>query len=187
MSDSSPSNRLLRVFLCHGSEDKPVVRGVYHRLRDDGVNPWFDEQDILPGQDWDLEIKSAVRSSDAILVCLSPTSVSKSGYVQKEIKFALDAADEKPDGTLFIIPVKLEECEVPRRLSQWQWVQYSDTEGYSRIIRALRVRATQCDLRVVPGDGIERTVQPVQPSSGTVIYETADLQGLLRRAKDGDI
>ena len=45
----------------------------------------------------------------------------KSQYIQKEIKFALDVADEQPEGTIFLIPTKLEECDVPERLSQWQW------------------------------------------------------------------
>src|SRR5580693_2372912 len=98
------NNGLLKVFLCHGSEDKYFVRTVYDKLEKDGFNPWLDERDIVGGQDWDLEIKRAVRSSDAILVFLSNTSVSKSGYVQKEIKLALDVADEKPEGSIFIIP-----------------------------------------------------------------------------------
>ena len=103
-----PSRRELKAFLCHSSEDKPIVRELYSRLRQDGVNPWLDETDILPGQDWDMEIRLAVRDSDAILVCLSHSSVEKEGYIQKEIKFALDVADEKPEGTIFIIPIKLD-------------------------------------------------------------------------------
>jgi type I restriction enzyme M protein len=142
----------LKVFICHGSEDKPVIRELYSRLQGDGVKPWLDERDILPGQDWNAEIKRAARSSDCILVCLSSTSVGKSGYVQKEIKFALDVADEKPDGTIFIIPVKLGECDIPERLSRWQWVQFLQTDGYTNIMRSLRARATQCGLQV-PGGG----------------------------------
>jgi hypothetical protein len=49
-----------------------------------------------------------VRAADAILVCLSPDSINKEGYVQKEIKYALDVADEKPEGVIFFIPARLE-------------------------------------------------------------------------------
>ena len=50
---------LLLRSLCHGSEDKNRVRELYTDLREDGVNPWLDEREILPGQDWKLEIVTA--------------------------------------------------------------------------------------------------------------------------------
>ena len=107
MKETISVKRVLKTFLCHGSEDRSFVRDLYSRLRQDGVLPWLDETDILPGQDWDMEIRIAVRNSDVILVCVSCSSVGKEGYFQKEIKFALDVAEEKPDGTIFIIPIKL--------------------------------------------------------------------------------
>jgi hypothetical protein len=137
---AAPS-RALRVFLCHASDDKPSVRRLYHQLRADGIDPWLDEEELLPGQDWRLEIAKAVRDSDAVLVCLSRGSVTKAGYVQKEIKFALDVADEQPEGTIFIIPLRLEKCKVPERLSRWQWVDLFSERGYKRLILALEVRA----------------------------------------------
>jgi hypothetical protein len=39
--------------------------------------------------------------------------VTKEGYVQREIRRAIEVAEEKPEGTIFIVPVKLEECDVP--------------------------------------------------------------------------
>jgi hypothetical protein len=66
----SPSPHRLRVFLCHASDDKPAVRRLYRRLKDDGFDLWLDEEDLLPGQDWELEISRAVRRSDMIIVCL---------------------------------------------------------------------------------------------------------------------
>ena len=56
------SLRALRVFLCHASSDKPAVRELYQRLRTDGIDAWLDEEDLLPGQDWQYEIPKAVRA-----------------------------------------------------------------------------------------------------------------------------
>ena len=64
-----------------------------------------------------------MKNSQAVLVCLSNNAITKEGYVQKEIKYALDVADEKPEGVIYLIPVKLEPCQVPGRLSKWQWVK----------------------------------------------------------------
>jgi hypothetical protein len=117
------------------------VRELYARLRADGIDTWLDEEDLLPGQDWDAEIRKAIRGCCVVIVCLSSSSVSRTGYLQKEIRFVLDAADEKPEGTIFLIPARLEAaCEIPERLRRWQWVDLFDERGYERLMRALEVR-----------------------------------------------
>ena len=135
------SVRKLKVFLCHSSGDKPAVRTLYQRLCADDIEPWLDEEDLLPGQKWEQEIPQAVRAADAILVCLSRSSITKEGYVQKEIMEALDAAKEKPEGTIFLIPLRLEGCEIPDRLKGWQVGNLFEERGYEKLLRALRVRA----------------------------------------------
>ena len=135
------------VFLCHSSADKKMVRQLYKRLKAEGFLPWLDEEDLVAGQDWEYEIKKAVRETDVVLVCLSRNSVSKAGFVQKEIKYALDVADEQPEGSIFIVPLKLEECDVPQRLSRWHWIEYFAPEAHDRLIRALRARSNAAPRR----------------------------------------
>jgi hypothetical protein len=140
-----PEPRKLRVFLCHASQDKPIVRELYQRLNAEGwIDPWLDEEKLLPGQDWNMEIEKAVESADVVVVFLSKNSITKEGYIQKEIKKALDKADEKPDETIFIIPLKIEECEVPRRLAKWQWVEFfpnsNKFEAINRLLSSFRKR-----------------------------------------------
>jgi len=131
----------MSVFLCHSSGDKSLVRFLYQRLSSDGFSPWLDKEKLLPGQNWEFEIKSAIESAGAILVCLSRASVTKEGFLQREIKIVLDKADEKAEGTIFLIPVRLEECDLPDRLAKWQWVDLFEDTGYDRLVRALRARA----------------------------------------------
>ncbi|MEV4515143.1 toll/interleukin-1 receptor domain-containing protein [Dactylosporangium sp. NPDC049525] len=128
-----------RIFLCHSSFDKPSVRQLYRRLSADGFEPWLDEEDLLPGQDWELEITSAIKQSRAVIVCLSQESTQKTGFVQREIRFALDAADERPEGSIFIIPARLERCPTPQRLMKWHWVDLYKDNGYSRLRSALAI------------------------------------------------
>ncbi|WP_435549973.1 toll/interleukin-1 receptor domain-containing protein [Desulfobacterium sp. N47] len=137
----------LQVFLCHSSGDKAAVRKLHDDILTLGFNPWLDELRLLPGQDWKVEIKKAIRKTDVVIVCLSNKSVTKSGFVQAEIKYALDVADEQPEGTIFIIPLRLEECKVPDRLSQWQWVDYYKENGRDQLQRALRTRAATLEFR----------------------------------------
>ena len=142
--------RPLKVFLCHASGDKPPVRELYKRLVSEGVDAWLDQEKLLPGQDWRMEIPRAVREADVVVICLSNKSITKEGYIQKEIKFALDSAEEKPEGTIFLIPARLEECAVPERLSRWQWVDLYEENGFIKLLRSLKLRADKVDATVEP-------------------------------------
>jgi len=142
--------RKLRIFLCHSSQDKTIVRELYQRLLAEGwLDPWLDEEKLLPGQNWDMEIEKAVETTDIVIVCLSKNSVSKEGYIQRELKFVLDIALEKPEDTIFIIPLRLEDCEPPRRLRVWQYANYfpaSERENsFVRLLASLKNRAISID------------------------------------------
>lgn len=154
----------MQIFLCHSSGDKTAVRGLYERLLAESFDPWLDVEKLHGGQDWELEIKRAVRSSGVVVVCLSHESITKDGYVQKEIKFALDVADEKPEGTIFIIPLKLEECDVPDRLRKWQWIDYLHKDGFEKLRLALsRATASRAEPQAPPAPPLSRG-----PSSATM-------------------
>ena len=143
--------RPLKVFLCHASDDKPIVRELYRQLCAEGwLDVWLDEEKLLPGQEWDLEIEKAVEEADVVLICLSSRCVDKEGYIQKELRFVLNIADQKPEGAIFIIPIRLNDCPVPRRLRNWQYVDYFPKDrrkwAYERILQSLKLRAARLGL-----------------------------------------
>lgn len=156
--DEIGQRRQLKVFICHSSGDKPAVRDLYNRLRSaaDYISPWLDEEDLLPGQRWEDEIPKAVRRSDIVIVCLSKDSVNKRGYVQKEIKYALDVADEHPEDAIFLIPVRLEDCEVPERLKHLHYVNLHDIRGFERLLRTLQVCAEKLGIVEATGRAAEK-------------------------------
>ena len=134
--DLTPPAELL-VFLCHSSGDKAAVRHWDQRLRADGMATWLDETALLPGQDWDREIRAAVRRADIVIVFLSGDSLGKRGYVQKEIRHVLDVAEEQPADAIFLIPARLDACDVPERLNRWHWVDLHEQQGYERLLASL--------------------------------------------------
>jgi len=139
MSKGNKNN--FQIFLCHANDDKPTARILYDRLTKDYIDVWFDEENLLPGNEWEMEIPKAIRKSDIVLVLLSNHSVTKEGYVQKEIKFALEAANEKPEGAIFIIPLRLENCKVPQSLSKWHWVNYFEEKWLEKLMGSFEERA----------------------------------------------
>ncbi len=145
--------RKLHVFICHSSQDKPAVRELYKRLKaEPWIDPWLDEEKLLPGQDWEFEIEKALDVSDAVIVTLTKESVNKEGYIQKELRFVLDIALEKPEGTIFILPVRLEECEPPRKLRTYHYVDYFSPErrdwAYERLLASLELRANDLEINL---------------------------------------
>lgn len=169
----------LHVFLCHSSGDKESVRKLYKKLKSDGVYPWLDEENLLPGQDWQEEIAKAVHETDVVIVCLSNESINKKGFVQKEIKFALDIANEQPEGTIFIIPLRLEECIVPQRLSRLHWINFFEESGYQRLILALRSRATSLGITLQAISALQQVLDQGD-SSAIVSLETCEQDLKLR-------
>lgn len=169
-----PEPRKLRVFLCHASQDKPAVRELYRRLIDENwIDPWLDEEKLLPGQDWDMEIEKAVEAADTVIVCLSNRSVTKEGYIQRELKFVLDIALEKPEGTIFIIPLRLDDCDLPRRLRSWQYVDYFPVDrrewSYRRLLQSLKLRFDQAQ----PRKDADELTPAVDPSQAFIAEEKA--------------
>jgi TIR domain len=125
-------------FLCHSWGDKQQVRELYRRLTADGVRCWLDEENLIPGQDWEQEIRRALQNAGFVLACLSRASLTTNGFVRRELDYALDRADEQPAGTVYLIPVRLEPCEIPDRLHHLHHVDLFEPHGYVRLFQAIR-------------------------------------------------
>lgn len=131
----------LRVFLCHSSEDKAAVRELCTRLVKLDIDVWLDERKLIAGQAWEQEINHALREAHVVIVCLSHRSVMRKGYMQKELRNALEIAQEHPDGAVFIIPARLDDCAIPNGLRHLQWVNIYENDGYERLLESLTFRA----------------------------------------------
>ena len=136
----------LRVFLCHTTQDKPIIRQLSERLEAEGwIDPWVDEEKLVPGMDWNAEVEKAVSNSDAIIVCLSKHALPENKYIQRELKFVVDHALEKAHHPIFMIPIRLDDCEIPRHVQSWQYFDFSVYDGrrqaYNRLIKSLEIKA----------------------------------------------
>ncbi len=127
----------VQIFISYAREDQERVKQFYHRLVQAGFHPWLDREHILPGMKWEPIIKAALKRSDFALVCLSATSINKRGFLQKEIKEALEHAKEKLDDDIWLITARLDECDVPESLSAIQWVDLFEDDGWEQLLAAL--------------------------------------------------
>ena len=81
-----------------------------------------------------------MRESDIVVVCLSK-QFNQKGYRQNEVRIALEEANLQPQGEIFIIPARLEECDYLESLKQYHGVDLFEEDGYNRLMKALRLRA----------------------------------------------
>jgi len=136
-------NQSNTIFLAHANEDKQEVRRVRNLLEDHGLNTWFDENDLEPGERWRDTIPEAIKGAKAFLIFLSKKSIEKTGYVQNELRIALRFFEEKPLNTIFI-PVLLEDIPIPAvsmgtiNLSDYNAVRLFESDGTRRLIQALQ-------------------------------------------------
>jgi hypothetical protein len=126
-----------------------------------------------------MEIEKAVEDADAIIVCLSQGSITKEGYVQRELRIVLDYADYKPEGTLYLMPVRLEACEPPRRLRPWQYADYFEGQrerGLQRLLVSLQRRAASLGLNVdapAPPKDSQAKKPPAEEKKPVVVKPTS--------------
>ena len=99
------------VFISYAKEDQRFAERLYIDLTHAGVSVWMDPYDLLPGQPWEREIEKAISRSSYFIAVQSSRSVGKRGHVQKELRRALEVAEEYPEDKQFVIPVRIEECE----------------------------------------------------------------------------
>lgn len=112
-----------RLFLSYAREDAQAARKLYVELTARGLNVWLDQEALRPGQNWRVAVRQAIRESRYFLALLSQNSVSKVGYVQKELKDALDILEEHPITSVFIIPARLDDCTpADDRIRDLHWV-----------------------------------------------------------------
>jgi cold shock CspA family protein len=100
-----------QVFISYAKEDIAFAEKLRKDLIQAGIKPWMDSSDLLPGQNWELSISSAIRDCRYFIALLSSHSVGKKGYVQREIRNALKVAQEYPPDKVYIIPLRIDVCE----------------------------------------------------------------------------
>jgi hypothetical protein len=130
-----------RLFLAYAAEDLTAVRMLYDSLLSAGCQPWLDKEKLLPGQNWPRSIERAISMSDFFLPCFSKRSANKPGGFHSEMRYALDCASRLPLDDIFIMPVRLDDCQVPDRITAQ--IQYVDLfpdwrHGFERLMSSMR-------------------------------------------------
>jgi hypothetical protein len=128
-------------FISYTHEDADAANKLYDELRRHGVRPWLDSTNIVAGEYWPTVVKVAIWSASHIILLISSRSIAKEGYVQREVREAIDRLQRMPPGQCFVIPVRLDKCDIPyeelesiHRINMYEGWEH----GILRIVAALR-------------------------------------------------
>jgi hypothetical protein len=127
-------------FLSHCSDDKPAVEQFAHRLRGEGLNPWLDKWNLIPGEPWQPAIEDALHKCLACVVFVG--SEKMGSWQHEEMRAAINRRVSQP-GSIRVIPVLLpgasrEGLDLPDFLTAATWVEFSesldDAEAFHRLL-----------------------------------------------------
>ena len=129
----------MNVFISYAREDAEQVRLIYLLLQLAGYRPWMDTEDLLPGRDWKMTIEQEIERADFVILCMSTNSIDKAGYVQAEMRQAIEAAKRMPRNQIFLLPVQLDKCETPWDLRDINYVPLDEPGGLGKLFNAIEV------------------------------------------------
>ena len=164
----------IQIFLAHASEDKPAVLALHERLKQAGYKPWLDKKDLIPGQNWRSVIPKAIADSQLFIACLSQRSIAKQGFVQREFKMALNQYADRPPNSIYLIPLRLDECEIPDlrqeeyglNLRDLHWLDYWEEDGFEQLERAITYQ-----FKLEPEEPKQPVIVPEEPKQPVIVPE----------------
>jgi hypothetical protein len=98
-------------FLSYAHEDWRTAERLVRYLAASGCSVWFDRERRNEDEVLDEQLFNAIRESYYFLLLLTPVSISKQGYIRREIALALRVVTEFEREGSFIIPILAEPCD----------------------------------------------------------------------------
>jgi len=109
------------VFLSHSTKDKAIVRPLAERLRADGLQVWFDEWEIQPGDSIPAKIEDGLEHSRVLVLCMSANAFG-SDWAQLE-SYTFRFRDPLNKERRFI-PLRLDDATIKGSLAQLLYINW---------------------------------------------------------------
>lgn len=97
------------VFLCHSSQDKPLVRQLAKKLEEHGLLAWMDEKGILAGEQFLKKLERTLDQAEVLAVLIGPHGLGQYQEVEyyAALRRSIEERDESGRPRLRLIPVLL--------------------------------------------------------------------------------
>jgi len=131
-----------QIFISYSRVDTKFVTRLIDDLSKQGLDIWMDQSDIGAGQRWDSVIQDALEACGLFIIILSPHSVESENALD-ELSFAINSNKR-------IIPILLENCEIPYRIARIQFVNFTNDyeTGFRHLVSEITQQAPQRPITV---------------------------------------
>lgn len=127
----------LDVFISYSRVDQPFIVELDVFLTHLGISAWFDKKSLLPGKKWEDVIEDQIHVASVFLTCMSQAGLDKRGYFHVEQNLAVQAALRMPPEKLYIMPVTLGECTIPRQFRQYNVTNLAEAGSIEMLLLSL--------------------------------------------------
>jgi WD40 repeat protein len=170
------------VFLSHNSNDKPLVEALAHSLVAEGIQPWLDKWNLIPGDPWQTAVEEALINCSSCAVFIGPSGIGP--WQNEEMRAAIDRRVAESKGRFRVIPVLLpgaareERSHLPAFLAATTWVEFrkniEEQDPFRRLVAGIR--------GIAPGAGLSQLAQEgVCPYRGLQFFDVEHSQFFLGR------
>jgi len=137
---------MTKVFISYAHEDQSSANRLYTELKAvSGIEPWFDKESLGPGMRWKPAIRKNIRESDFFIALLSTKSGSRRGFVHTELNAALEVVKEFPEGQIYLIPIRLDDCQMPvEELKEIHYVDFFPdwNSGMGKVLKSISTKVS---------------------------------------------
>jgi formylglycine-generating enzyme required for sulfatase activity len=164
-----------RTFISYSRSNQEFVVRLTKELRAEGFPVWLDILDIPAGSRWDREVEKALKESDIFMIILTQSS-AESENVLDEIGYAIDHRKR-------IMPVLMEKCEIPLRLTRFQYVDFTNKNFEEGIAAAKDLLKSLIEQPTVPN---KEVIGIPQQKDQVETGETAKSKSVQQTKEDSD-
>lgn len=107
----------MKAFLSHNTADKKPARALAQALVAFGVEPWFDEWSIAPGESIVAGLEHGV-SECRMLILMWSKAAAASKWVDTEVRSFLRRRVD--DSSLLIVPIMLDDAPLPSLVAEYR-------------------------------------------------------------------
>jgi hypothetical protein len=125
------------IFVSYAREDGELVDVICEKLISYGFRIWRDKEQLLPGMRWAAVIEKEMEEADFLLLCLSKNSVKRKRFQHWEIKKAASEALKMPSDSIYVIPVRLDECDIPHEFRDIHYFDLFLENNIDKVIHAV--------------------------------------------------
>lgn len=116
LSTQTPEKGKGYIFVSYAHANEKFVIPLARDLMKNGVRVWLDQREIKAGEEWMNEIEIGLKETDALMIVISPKSMS-SDFVMMEI-----AAAQKTGKKIF--PVMYKMTKLPKNLGKLHFIDF---------------------------------------------------------------